>query len=313
LGAKTIMALLLVVVRLLLNRLGISCENSSKPPSQDLNRKRGSKRTKSEKKAGGQAGHMGSSLEPVENPDRVEEIPVDQSKLPRGKYRIVGYESRQVFDIEINRVVTEYRAQILEDQFKRRYIAEFPKHVLTNVQYGLQVKAHAVYMSQYQLLPYERICDYFAEQMKLPLSAGTLFNFNKSAYELLERFEEIAKKNLIQGSVLNVDETSINVHKKKHWIHVAANPFWTYLYPHQKRGSEAMDEIGILANFKGIMVHDHWSTYYTYVCAHSLCNAHHLRELTFAFEQDQQQWADRIAKLLVEIKVAVENLSLIHI
>ncbi len=306
-GAKALITMLLLVVRLLLNRLGLNSENSSTPPSQDLNRKRGRKGTKTTKKPGGQAGHVGTFLEPVENPDRVEEISVDRSQLPPGDYCVVGYEARQVFDIEINRVVTEYRAQILEDEFKKRHVAQFPKHVTSNVQYGLQVKAHAVYMSQYQLLPYDRVCDYFAQQMHLPLSAGTLFNFNKSAYELLERFETIAKKNLINGSVLNADETGININKKKHWLHVAANPLWTHFYPHQKRGSEAMDEVGILTNFKGIMVHDHWSTYYTYVCTHSLCNAHHLRELECAFEQDKQQWAETMAKLLIEIKTAVEK------
>ena len=73
---------MLLVVRLLLNRLGLNSENSSTPPSQDLNRKRGRKGAKTSKKPGGQVGHVGTCLEPVENPDRVEEIPVDRSQLP---------------------------------------------------------------------------------------------------------------------------------------------------------------------------------------------------------------------------------------
>jgi transposase len=42
-----------------------------------------------------------------------------------------------------------------------------------------------VYMSQFQLIPYLRIEDYFQEQMGLSLSAGSLFNFNQEAYDLL--------------------------------------------------------------------------------------------------------------------------------
>ena len=49
--------------------------------------------------------------------------------------------------------------------------------------------------------------------------------------------------------------------------------------------------MGILPNFNGTLCHDHWKPYYKYPCLHSLCNAHHLRELTRAFEQDDQQWA----------------------
>ena len=41
---KSMFELLLVVISLLLARLGVNSENSSKPPSQDPNRKRGSKR-----------------------------------------------------------------------------------------------------------------------------------------------------------------------------------------------------------------------------------------------------------------------------
>lgn len=312
-AVKAMMTMLLLIVRLLMNRLGINSSNSSTSPSQDPNRVRGSKKKGSDvadkKKAGGQKGRKGYRLNPIPNPDVIKVLKLDQRSLPKGRiYTEVGYEARQVFDIEITRVVTEYQAQILVDETGKRYVAEFPPEATKDAQYGLGVKAHAVYLSQYQLIPYARVQDYFSEQMHLPLSVGTLFNFNKEAYDLLEEFERIAKLNLVSSAVLHADETGININKKRHWLHVSSNGLWTHFYPHEKRGSAATNDIGILPKFKGVLCHDHWKPYYIMtLCLHSLCNAHHLRELTCAFEQDHQRWAKALMVLLLEIKKEVDQ------
>ena len=114
-------------------------------------------------------------------------LTVDRRTRPRGHYKQVGVEVRQVIDIDIARFVTEYRAQILEDRDGNRFVAEFPEHITRPVQYGGSVKSHAVYLSQFQLLPYQRIQDYFVEQVQIPLSAGSLYNFNQEAFERLAR------------------------------------------------------------------------------------------------------------------------------
>ncbi len=301
---RSMVELLVLLITLLAGRLNLNSRNSSKPPSSDPNRKK-ERKVNGGKKAGGQKGRVGVTLQKVDDPDEIEEIKLDQRKLPPGRYRETGYESRQVFDIDISRVVTEYRAQILEDSKGNRFVAPFPKEVTKAVQYGKSVKVHSVYMSQYQLIPYNRIEDYFKEQLQIPISSGSIFNFNQEAYDLLETFEEKVKSRLIKSMLMHVDETSINIGGDKYWLHCTSNDLWTYFFPHERRGSVATEAIGILPEFAGILCHDHWKPYYTYECTHSLCNAHHLRELTRVWEQDNQKWAKLMKKLLEEMNNAV--------
>ena len=305
---RSALEVLLILVTLLLNRVTLNSKNSSKPPSTDPNRKKSSKKGKSDRKPGGQEGRNGTTLEQVDDPDEVTELQVDRRTLPKGvRYQEAGHEIRQVIDIDISRFVIEYRAQILEDDQGHRFVASFPQGVNRPVQYGLSLKANAVYMSQYQLLPYDRIRDHFQDQMHIPVSAGSVFNFNKQAYEGLASFGQWAKSQLANSDLMHADETGINVGGKRHWLHCASNASVTWFYPHAKRGSEAMDAMGILPFFKGVLCHDHWKPYYHYPCIHALCNAHHLRELERAWEQDQQQWAKQMQGLLIDIAKAVED------
>lgn len=295
-----------MLVSVLLNRVTLSSANSSKPPSSDPNRQK-KPRKPSGKSSGGQKGHVGTTLQKVNDPDEVTVIRIDRRTLPKGDYKEVGFETRQVFDIDISRLVTEYQAQILENDQGKRFTAPFPKGVNKAAQYGNRLKAHAVYLSQYQLLPYKRIQEYFTDQLQMPLSEGSLYNFNQQAYTQLAEFEQISKDHLAQAAVNHADETGINIKGKRHWLHCMSNPTWTHFYPHQKRGKEAMDEINILPRFHGILCHDHWKPYYRYPCIHALCNAHHLRELTRAHEQDKQQWAKEMENLLREMNQVVDQ------
>jgi transposase len=262
---KAALEVLILLVSLLLNRTTLNSKNSSKPPSTDLNREKSSKEGRSSRKPGGQKGHIGTTLQKVNDPDVVKELKVNRRSLPKDRrYTEDGYETRQVIDIEISRFVTEYRAQILKDDLGNRLVAPFPDRVKRSVQYGIGIKANAVYMSQFQLLPYDRIRDHFQDQMGIAVSAGSLFNFNKDAYGKLESFEQWAKAELIQSDLVHVDETGINMNGKGHWLHCASNSSLTLFYPHTKRGCKAIDEMGILPFFNGVLCHDHWKPYYRY-------------------------------------------------
>jgi transposase len=118
---KSIIEMLICFVQVFVGRLSVNSKNSSKPPSYDKNRKR-SGRKKSKKKAGGQEGYQGTRLEKVDHPDEIKNIAIDRRELPKGKYIAAGFEARQVIDFKISRVVTEYRAEVLEDGNGTQYV-----------------------------------------------------------------------------------------------------------------------------------------------------------------------------------------------
>ena len=112
---------------------------------------------------------------------------------------------------------------------------------------------------------------------------------------------------MIQSKVVHFDETGINIGGKLHWLHTACSPFLTSYFAHRRRGSEAFDAMGILPSFNGKAVHDHWSSYFKYDCEHALCNAHHIRELIFVYEQEGQKWAKKLIDFLCRVKDEVEK------
>lgn len=303
---KASLEVLLLLVTILANRLGLNSKNSSKPPSSDPNREE-EPREPGARKPGGQNGHIGTTLKQFPDPHLIKEIQVDRSSLPQGSYRPVGYEARQIVDIDISLFVTEWRAEILENQKGKHFVAPFPKDVTRSVQYGIGVKANAVYMSQYQLIPYNRIENHFQDQMGVPISAETIHNFNKDAFERLASFESWVKEHLAVSNLIHSDETGINIGGTKRWLHSVSNDSLTCFYPHAKRGCEAIDEMGILPKYQGIICHDHWKPYFKYGGLHAPCNAHHLRELERAVEQDKQKWAKRMIVLLKEINKATHE------
>lgn len=98
-----------------------------------------------------------------------------------------------------------------------------------------------------------------------------------------------------------MDETSLRVDKKNHWIHVYSSGEVTLKFLHRKRGTEAINDINIIPRYYGVITHDCLSSYLTYKhCLHSLCGSHILRELTCAVDSNEYRWAANMKALLRE-------------
>lgn len=303
---RRIMQLLLTVLERWVEKKTKHSQNSHLPPSQDPNRDKPPK-TRGKKKPGGQVGRVNQALEPFEAPDEIIPVPLDQTTLPEGHhYQREGVVKRQIIELHVKRHVIEYQLEVWKDERGKCYTAPSPVGDAW-VRYGASVKAHAVYMNSYQLIPYGRVEDYFCDQANIPVSCGSLVNFSREAYERLADFEQIAAQALRQAALLHADETSINLGGRKIWLHSVSNDQWALFTPHAIRGTEGMIAMDILPHFRGVLVHDHWQSYFTFTkCQHALCHAHHLRELQAVIERHpEHQWASSMHALLLEMNGAV--------
>ena len=295
------------------DQLAKNSQNSSKPPSSDgfKKPKTRSLRRKSGKKKGGQKGHKGQTLKMVAQPHYREKQTL--TVCPRctqdlSHEIVIGHEKRQVFDIPpIELEVTEYQAEIKCCPHCRQQVkASFPEHIKAPVQYGARLKAQAVYLNQYQLIPWARTCDAFGDLYNHRPTEAFLQEALKTCHEQIQPTLVDIKEALKQERIAHFDETGMRVMSQLHWLHVASTAGLTYYDVHEKRGQIGMRDIGILPQFKGRAIHDHYRSYFQFRnCLHGLCHAHHLRELQFITDQYQQPWAGQMSQLLLDIKEAV--------
>lgn len=291
------------------NQLATNSRNSSKPPASDgFAKQTRSLRQPSGKPSGGQPGHPGTTLKQVAVADRIiRHEPERCLTCGRALSEVAGClaeERRQVFELPVLQlVVTEHRVVIKECPGCGQHNAgAFPEEVPPGASYGAGVKSLMTSLNQEHLVPSARSCQLFEDWFGQPIAEGTLqAAVTFCAAELVETEARI-KQGLIHAEVVNFDETGMYVEEKCRWLHSASTPQLTHYACHGNRGAAATREIGILPQFKGRAIHDAFRSYWHYDCEHGLCNAHHLRELTFVHEQMQKQWAGQMKELLVEIK-----------
>jgi transposase len=295
--------------------LATNSRNSGKPHSSDgpgVTPHPKSQRTRSGRPPGGQVGHAGHSLAFVETPDEVQEhVPTHCAGCGQSLAGVPAqsWERRQVVDLP------PVRARVIEHRAAttccpgcgRATSAAFQPDVAAPVQYGPGVATLAVYLSQEQLLPLGRTATVLAEVFGCPIAEATVESAVADCHARLAGAEAAIKQAVTAAAVAHFDETGVNINGTTAWLHVASTPQLTYYAVHPKRGHVAMDAIDVLPRFRGRALHDGLASYWQYdQCAHGLCNAHHLRELTFVEEQLGQRWANDLKGLLGEIKQAVD-------
>jgi transposase len=303
-------------IQALEDRLNKDSHNSSKPPTSDGLKKphKHGLRHKSGKKSGGQEGHEAYRLEAVCEPDHIEVHPVlrcCRCQASLENVAIQAYKKRQVFEPPVmsKLEVTEHRAEIKGcPECGQINQADFPAGVSQPTQYGPRMQAQMVYFHEYHFIPLERTAEIIEELYQQPVSQGAVLAAAEAVARQVASVNERVKEYLTQTEeAVHFDESGARVGGKLHWLHSASTALASLFEIHPKRGSEAMDQIGILPKRTGWCIHDFWRAYLKYTQAkHGLCGAHLLRELIFLVENYSQAWANAMLQLLLEIKQAVE-------
>ena len=177
--------------------------------------------------------------------------------------------------------------------------AAFPKGLAGPLQYGNGIKAYVIQLLVAQMLSLSRAAQMVASLIGQVISEATLLSYVMRLHLALADWEETAKTQLLVAKCINTDETSLKVDKKNHWIHVYSAGDITLKLLHQKRGTEAVEEFGIIPAYGGVIVHDCWASYLSYEhLKHGLCGSHLLRELQFAIDANGYRWAKNMKRLL---------------
>lgn len=289
------------------DQLKKNSSNSSKPPSSDRNSgkkpKTQSLRGKSGKKTGGQPGHEGATLKPRTNPDetiehRLEVCP--QTGRPLSDADIVGSIRRQVFDIpEPELIVAEHvYFEYCIPGSKQTVHSPFLKETRAPVQYGARFGSLLLYLRDYQLIPMARVAEFCLDLYGQKISEDIINRFRNPCYDNLESFEEFMKKRFLESPVLYADETGIKVELGLEWLHTLSDEDYTFLYVSDHRGYQAIEEMDVLPNYRGTLLHDCYSSYFKLNCLHGLCGAHLTRELNFFIDVKSHKWAVLMKDLL---------------
>ncbi|MDP6597294.1 MAG: transposase, partial [Candidatus Poribacteria bacterium] len=276
-------------------RLGLNSDNSSKPPSSDGLRKKSrsqSLRQTGDKKSGGQPGHKGSTLQQVTDPDHFERYQVDQCSkcnLDLSCSPVTGLQRRQVFDIPEPRIeVTEHQAEIKICSCGQRCVANFPPGISAPTQYGQRVKTLCVYLNYQQLIPEDRVSEFFSDLFSLGIASATVIATGERFATSLSSWKQETEDCL----AANLDQTGLRIQGKNQWLHVMSNEAATVYRVSPKRGE-------MFKSLVGTIVHDGFKSYYVLAAVrHAVCNAHILRELKALTEFEKESWASKMAARL---------------
>lgn len=275
--------------------------NSSLPPSQTPADESALGKSKKDRGLGGDKKVTAiGNTRTVETITLLEVFTCDRCGHDLSEATCICVERRTKLDIVFEKTAEHFDAEVKKCQeCGASTKAEFPKGITGPLQYGNGVKAYVIQLLVAQMLSLNRAAQMVASLIGQVISEATLLSYVMRLHMGLEAWEESAKTQLLSSACIHTDETSLKVDKKNYWIHVYSAGDITLRLLHQKRGSDAVEEFGIIPSYGGVIVHDCWASYLSYEhLEHGLCGSHLLRELQFTIDANGYRWAKNMKRLL---------------
>lgn len=212
------------------------------------------------------------------------------------------HERRTRIDIVFEKVLSHVDAQIKQcPRCQARTKGPFPADMPGPLQYGAGIKAYVLNLLIAQMISLNRIQKSIRTLIGRAMAEATILKYVMQLNDALAPWEKTMIEKILALPAMHVDETSLRVDKKNHWIHVCSAGEITLKFLHPKRGCAAIEDIGVIPRYGGVIIHDCWASYFAYDrCDHGLCGSHLLRELTFIVDANAYAWAVKMKRLLQE-------------
>ena len=277
-------------------------KNSSKPSSQTEKDQSFTTNSSTNSKGKLESKVKADNSRTVENTTTVKVTNCDICGQDLSSLACQGHERRTKIDIIFEKVIEHVDAEIKYcSNCEVTVKGKFPAELSGPLQYGNGLKAYVINLLISQMMSLNRIQKLINAMIGTIIAEASILKFVLRLYQALEGWESNTTKQILKNLVINVDETSLRVDKKNHWIHAYSSGELVLKFLHKKRGTEAINAINIIPSYSGIIIHDCWASYLTYNnCEHGLCGSHLVRELTYVVESNGYNWAKNLKKLLLK-------------
>jgi len=280
-------------------------KNSSVPPSQDPNKKKIVKKTKSKRKQGAQQGHKGKArkLVPSSEVDKIQNcLPVSQCSC-QGSVQIQfdHYTRHQQYELPVIRPeITEFRlfSGVCTD-CEKKHNGNIPLGTPPGM-LGLEAMSTVSSLTGDYRISRRETQRLLENHFHLSLSVGTISNVEKEVSASLETPVEEAKQAVKEEKIVHADETSHKEAGVKQWMWVAVTTFLSVFIIRPTRGTVAAKEL-LGEFFQGILVSDRYSSYnWVDIARRQFCWAHLIRDIVKISQRsgiDQKIGADLLAHI----------------